>query len=226
MKTWLQRRSTRLVIGWMAAAGIGMVAVWETLELTQVVFRGRPVYDDVFFVFLLFLVGSGLGLLHGAALAYLGRADAMPSKEVIKNLFRALIGAAPVGLLAFVVASWISLSTVALQTDRGGLWILALLGWLVAALLWGYVDYQSVIALRIAYGRWVGGWAGAAAAVLGFGVLLFLWLARTSGGGAPPEVDVVAGFLVAFLVAVWIGIPAVTVIVLLIGGASRRRRHS
>lgn len=208
------------MLGWTAVGGIGMVAVWETLELTQVVVRGRAVYDDVFLVLLLFLVGSALGVAHGSVLAYLGRADERSPREALGILARALIGTAPMGLLAFAVASWVSLTTVALQNDRGSLWILAGLGWLVAAVLWGYVGHESVAAVRSAYRRWTGGGMGVVGVGLAFIAVLVLWLLRTSGGGAPPEVDVVGALLIAFLATVWVGIPLITLITL---AASRTR---
>lgn len=220
---WIHQPCTRLVVSWMMAGGIGLVAVWETLELTRIVVRDRPVYDHLFFALLVFLVGSGLGLLHGGVLAYLARAEFDDVSCARRRLLAALVAALPAGAAAFVVASWLSLSTVALQTGPPALWLLAMLGWFLAAVVWGTAGYQALAALRLAYARWVGGAFGLAGAVLSFGLIFLVWLRYAMGTSTPLEVDVIAGSMVAFLVTVWLVVPAVTVIGLAIVGARARR---
>jgi len=209
----------------MAAGGTGMVAIWESLEMSQIIMRGRAVYDNLFLALALFLLGTLLGLLHGSVLAYVGRSDFCSTRRTRQQLLRAFVASVPLGLVALVVASWLSLTSVALQSGPRLLWALALLGWLASAGMWGYAAYESTGACRIAFARWAGGAIGLAVAGLAFVLVFLLSLVYTSGEGPPLEVDLVAAWFVSFLATVWIVIPFLTILSLAIVGSRFRRQH-
>jgi hypothetical protein len=159
----------------------------------------------------LYILGAALGLVHGAALGYLGRGD-LSRREALSRLGMAALYTVPVVAVGFVVAGWIAMTIVSLYVGKVVAYLGAGLGWaiglavVVAAVRYGWR------ALRNAYAAWQHAAAGTALVSASFAALLIVFLAeRPILWGLHFRVTEVGAVLLALFVALWIGIPVVTV---------------
>lgn len=130
----------------------GLIAA---LVVTAHVFAGN-LSSSVSFVTtsLFFLVGSVIGFLHGALLAYLGRPAEVSRARALKRLALAVLYDVPAVLAGWLVAMVLALSASSLMAGRAVTFAVTGVGWLAAALLLWWAFEETADALRNLLRRW------------------------------------------------------------------------
>jgi hypothetical protein len=199
----------RIVVSWPLAGGLiagGYLVAAATLS-SQASLSGVPQMTT-----LLFALGAGAGLAHGALLGYLCHDPARTRYQVLCTMVRASVWVIPGLLLSWVAAMWISLTTSMLvnstPSTMGMVWLAV--SWLfgLAVLIWAALaGFQGVVA---AFRRWPDVRFAAVITSLAFAVLVTLFLSD------PPEiwftdlrVTSVGAVILAFGASVWIALPVV-----------------
>jgi hypothetical protein len=160
----------------------------------------------------LFVVGSVLGFAHGAVLGWMGRPKTVSRREALGGLALALAYAVPALLLAWLVAGWIAMTSVALYAGK----TMALAGcgvaWLVGLGLLVVAAENSWEALRGAYAGWSNARVATLLVAAIFGGLLATLLAeRPELWGLSLRVTPVGAVLLAVAATIWLAGPVVTV---------------
>ncbi len=157
---------------------------------------------------LFYAVASVLGFLHGGLLGYAGRPEMESRGRALRHLALALLYAAPVLLLGWLLGMLMVMSAVAYLTGRIGTLVVGGIGWLgaLAVLAWAWV--ASSEALSNLLRRWPPARALFVALGLGFLALLPLFLATRPSiwvlGVRPTRT---AAAIMAAAATAWIGGP-------------------
>lgn len=160
----------------------------------------------------LFIMGSAFGFVHGAILAYFGRAPETSRPDAVRAIGRSVLYSIPSLAIAWAVAGWMALALLVRQ-DPGPLPVFGVgVGWLLGLLaLWIAVSYGRrgfAQALR----RWPDRVAGTLLVAGAFAALsAVLLISRPElwwGGGAP---GFPASIIFAGGITVWLVGPLVTV---------------
>lgn len=160
----------------------------------------------------LFLVGSVLGLIHGAVLGYLGRPFGTSPKAARRDFLLAGLYAVPGLAVAWLAAVWVAMTLIAGYTGRTGALIGVAVGWLAAALILATTAVHVWRALRNAYARWPERRVGTVVVAGTFAALLLTFLAdRPELWGMRVRVTETGAVLLAALIALWVAGPLVTV---------------
>ncbi|HSJ14726.1 MAG TPA: hypothetical protein VK939_09925 [Longimicrobiales bacterium] len=159
----------------------------------------------------LYLMGAFLGFAHGTVLGWFARGE-MTARQFLGRLGLAAAYTIPVLALGFIVAGWIAMTVVAMYLGKpvalGGV----VMGWVVGAALVLSAAGYGVAAAKQAFARW-GAHAplGTALTAATFASLLILFLAeRPTIWGLQFRVTEVGAVLLAWIVAVWVAGPVIT----------------
>ncbi len=101
-----------------------------------------------------FLVGSLVGFVHGALLAYLGRPSDVTWRLAIRRLGLSLLYDVPAVMLGWVVAMVITLSAVSAMSGRIAAVAVSAVGWIAAALVLWWAIEETMDAGRNLFRRW------------------------------------------------------------------------
>ena len=164
----------------------------------------------------LFVLGAVLGFVHGGVLGWLGQPADMPRREALFGLAMAAAYAVPALLLAWLVAGWIAMTTVALYAGN----TLALVGvgvaWAVGLVVVAMGAEEGWGALRGAYARWPHARFGTLLVAAVFGGLLAVFLTeRPELWGVHVRVKPIGAVLLAAAATLWLAGPLVTLALLI-----------
>ncbi len=157
---------------------------------------------------LLFLIGGGLGLVHGALLGYLGRDTEMSSLEALESLVVGVFLAIPALVFAWLVAAWIAMTAPALSMGEAMVVGIVAAGWVVGAAICCWGAWQGWQALQNILDRWPAHRPGVVilAVVLVFLLVSFLsW--QPEVWGTDMRVTGVGALLLAIGATIWIAAP-------------------
>jgi hypothetical protein len=160
----------------------------------------------------LFVIGAALGFVHGAVLGWMGRSEEESRKATLGSLAMGAAYAVPALLVAWLIAGWIAMTSVALYAGKAPAIIGCGLAWLVGFGLVVLAAENGWAALRTAYA----GWSNARVATLLvaglFGGLLAVFLAEQPQiWGLQLRVTPVGAVLLALAMTLWLAGPVVTV---------------
>ena len=159
----------------------------------------------------LYVLGAVLGLLHGAALGFVGRGK-LTRTEALNRLGIAALYAVPALAVGFVVTGWIAMTMVSLYLGKVTAYIGAALGWLAGLAVVAAAAWYGWRALRNAYAAWPQARVTSALVSACFAALLIVFLAdRPMLWGLPFRVTEVGAVLLALFVTLWIALPAVSI---------------
>lgn len=165
----------------------------------------------------LFVVGAVLGFIHGAVLGWMGRPKSVNRPEALGGLALSLAYAVPAMLVAWLVAGWIGMTSVALYAGHTAALVGCGVAWLVGIGLVAVAAGHGVEALRTAYSGWSNARAATLLVAAIFGGLLAVFLAdRPQLWGLPLRVTPVGAVLLAMAATIWLAGPMVTVALVLI----------
>jgi hypothetical protein len=200
-------RCVRLVLSWTVAGGVagggilvGALTIAGVLE-PGVQLLAAPV---------LFIAGAVLGLLHGGALALVGRPSCLTRRGAFGQALIAGAISVPLLALGWVVTASISL-TAALMTEMRASWLVfAAGGWAIGLVLCGWAAVEGLGALRIAFGRWPQGRAGSVllTTILGATIALFAHV-HPPILGTGLRLNGLGAIALALATTVWVALPAV-----------------
>lgn len=197
----------RVMLSWVAAGGIACGGVLiGSLTIAGYVSPGLQLLAAP----VLFLVGSFLGAVHGAILAFAGRPDTLSRGAAIRRIFLAGLASIPVMGATWVITAGISLTAALVREWRPTWGFLALGGWVFGLSLCLWAAVEGWRALRCAYARWP---EGRLCTTLTTAILivasLFLVRARPGVWGTDLRLNGVGAFALAVAVTLWIGFPLV-----------------
>ncbi len=159
----------------------------------------------------LFLAGAILGLLHGAALGYLGRPFGTSPRAALRDLALAGLYAVPGLAIAWLAAVWVAMTLIAGYTGRTGALIGSGLGWIASATILAFAAGHAWRALRNAYARWQEHRVGTVVVAGSFAALLVTFLAdRPEIWGTHVRFTETGAVLLSAALAVWVAGPLVT----------------
>ena len=155
-----------------------------------------------------FLLGAALGLVHGLALAVVGRPLGTSWAQTASSLGVAAVAVLPGLPLAWVAAVFISLTPVSFSIERPLLFVAVGVGWAVGLSICAWAVLEGYRALQNALIRWPEARTGGPLVSGVFVVMLLLCLKidpeilrfRISGWSAVP---------LAMALTVWVGLPLV-----------------
>jgi hypothetical protein len=160
----------------------------------------------------LFIVGTLLGLVHGATLAWFGRPDTQTRGEALGSIALGALYAVIGSAVAWLVSGWIAMTVVAAYMKRafaiGGVAV----AWLVGAGIVAMALRYAVPALRNAYARWPERKLGTALVAASFFALLILFFANHPViWGTPFIVNEIGAVLLAAFLTIWVAGPVISI---------------
>ena len=202
------------MIAWAAAGGIGLGGLLVALMTLSGRLSGFGLFMTASG---LFVVGALLGLVHAAVLGYLGRPAGTRPRDALGDLGRGAVYALVALPFAWIVTMWIALSMPAVYMDRTAALIGVGFGWVAGAAVVAAAAVAGWRMLRNAYGRWPEREAGTVLVGTTFAALLVLFLMdRPEIWGVHLRVTETGAVLLAAVLTVWLGGPAITVALRLI----------
>lgn len=160
----------------------------------------------------LFVVGAVLGFSHGAVLGWLGRPPEMSRKEAAGSIAFGAAYAVPALLVAWLLAGWIAMTSVALYGGQTAPIIGCGVAWLAGLGLLAVAAEQGWGCLRCAYGGWSNARVATLLVAALFGGLLAVFLAEQPQlWGLELQVTTVGAVLLALAATLWLAGPLVTV---------------
>lgn len=197
----------RVMLSWIAAGGVASGGILVgALTIAGYVSPGLQLLAAP----VLFLLGSFLGAVHGAVLAFAGRPDTLSRGAAIRRILLAGLASIPVMGATWVVTAGISLTAALVREWRLTWGILSLGGWLFGVALCSWAAVEGWRSLRCAYGRWP---EGRLCTALTTGILIVasLVLVRVRPGiwGTELRLNGFGAVALAFAVTLWFGFPLV-----------------
>jgi hypothetical protein len=160
----------------------------------------------------LFVVGATLGFLHGAVLGWLGRPSEMTRRSALGALAMSVVYTVPALLVAWLVAGWIGMTSVALYAGRVPGLVGCGVAWMIGLGLLVVAAEQGWVALRGAYAGWRNARVSTLLVAALFGGLLAVFLAEQPElWGLRLRVTPVGAVLLALGATLWLAGPTVTV---------------
>lgn len=160
----------------------------------------------------LFVVGAVLGFAHGAVLGWLGRPDGMSRRAVLGRLGLAAAYAVPALLLAWLLAGWIAMTSIALYAGKTAPIVGCGVAWLAGLGLVALAGENGWEALRNAYAGWSNARVATLIVAALFGGLLAVFLAEQPQlWGLRLRLTPVGAVLAAMAATLWLAGPMVTV---------------
>lgn len=211
----------RVALSWAAASGLLAGGAWVALLAGT----GRTSASTSWFIStLFFVVFGGLGFVHGGVLGYLGRIREQSRWRVARSLFWSAVLGAPVLLLMYEIAIWISMTSVALMMPRPALLIGVSVSWLVLLGTCAVAVWQGVVALRRAYAQWPDCRLGTLLLAATFAFLLLSFLSEPPVvWGSDLRVTGIGALLLAAGVTAWIASPLIVIALQLLHRRLQRR---
>lgn len=216
----------RTVLSFTMAGGVLLGGALVAL----LVFVGAVSPDTVrMFSGAFFVAGAAGGLVQGVVLAVLGREEGASPGSALLGAVAVVPWLLPALALSGVAAAWLSLSWAALHLDRAGVVLGAALGCAAALATCAWAAAEGAASARRALSRWPG-WPVGVGAPAGIFCGLAAWLHVT--GPAIPLTRLpatgTAAVVVAAVLTLWVGIPAVAAALFLArrAGAAARSRAS
>jgi hypothetical protein len=202
-------RTGRVALSWAMAGGIGLGGVAVSLMTLM----GRMSANALMLTTTgLFIVGAVLGFAHGAVLGAFGRNEGRTRSDAVRSLGKGALYAIPGLAVAWLAASWISMTVVARYTATIPAYAGAAVGWIGGAMVLAWATVEGVKALRMAYSRWPEWQLGTAVVSLSFAALLVIFLSdRPELWGTRLRVTETGAVLMAAVSALWIVGPMTTV---------------
>lgn len=160
----------------------------------------------------LFVVGAVLGFMHGAVLGWMGRPEGEPRRATIGSLAMGAAYAVPTLLVAWLIAGWVGMTSVALYAGKTGAIVGCGVAWLVGFGLVALAAENGWGALREAYAGWSNARVATLLVAALFGGLLAVFLAEQPRiWGFELRVTPVGAVLVALAATLWLAGPIITV---------------
>ena len=160
----------------------------------------------------LFVVGAVLGFVHGAVLGWMGRPAGEPRRATLGSLAMAAAYAVPTLLVAWLIAGWVGMTSVALYAGKTAAIVGCGVAWLVGFGLVALAAEYGWGALRSAYAGWSNARVATLLVVALFGGLLAVFLAEQPRiWGLELRVTPVGAVLLALAATLWFAGPIVTV---------------
>jgi len=209
----------RVLIAWVVAGGI---VAGGFLPGTAAVLERTSASIGLGAVALLFVLGAAAGAVHGGLLGYIGRGP-VEKDLALRSLVVGAVVAIPSAGVAFLVASWASMSGMALTVAELHLQIGAAVSWALGIGVSVWAAIEGARAIRAAYERWNEPLLGTVLLSFVFAFLAYAFT-RTNPEiwGTNVQVVGLGAVLLAFGATVWIALPVVAVSLHLI----RRRMGS
>ncbi len=200
----------RVVVSWTTTGGvaaggllIGLTALGNPEE-AQALLPLAPV---------LFLLGAAAGLVHGGALAYVGRPLSCQGRAAVTSILFSLIVVFPALVVAWVAAAWISLTSAVLSLGGASTILVTSLGWLAGVALCCWAAVEGWYAIERAFTRWPESRPGA---LLISGALAILALTfvthRPPIGHTELRLTGFGAVVLALVATIWIATPVVIVL--------------
>lgn len=120
---------------------------------------------------LLYMVGAGLGLLHGVVLGLLGRPEGTTRREAAGQMAHGLIYLAPALLLGWLTAGWVAALPIALHGHKFLGTAMSVLAWVIMAGAVAFAGSAGLDAAKLAYRRWQDRVPGTIAVIATFAAL-------------------------------------------------------
>ncbi len=143
---------------------------------------------------LLYMVGAGLGLVHGLALGIFGRAEGTTPRQAAGQMAHGTIYLVPALLLGWLTAGWVAALPIALHSHKILATGMLVFAWVIMAGTAAFAVSAGLDAAKLAYRRWpdrVPGTIGVVATFLALAVMVMvrrpqIWFTdiRLSGIGA------------------------------------------
>lgn len=159
----------------------------------------------------LFVVGAGMGYVHGAVLGWMGRPKEMTREAAIGSLAMGAAYAIPALLVAWLVTGWVGMTSLALYAGKTAAVVGCGVAWLVGFALVVVAVEQGWGALRSAYAGWSNARAATLLVAMLFGALLAVFLSeQPSIWGLKLRVTPVGAVLLAVAATLWLAGPMIT----------------
>lgn len=160
----------------------------------------------------LFVVGAVLGFVHGAVLGWMGRPAGASRKSSLAGLALAAAYAIPALLVAWLVAGWIGMTSIALYAGKTAAIVGCGIAWFVGLGAVAVAGENGWKALRNAYAGWSNARVGTLIVAALFGGLLAVFLAEQPRiWGLSLRLTPVGAVLAALAATLWLAGPMVTV---------------
>ncbi|HSM07298.1 MAG TPA: hypothetical protein VK858_21905 [Longimicrobiales bacterium] len=194
----------RTTISWSLAGGPLLVLLFLLTGAAPHLLGGT----SISFVAGLALLGTLIGMLHGGALALLGRPEGSKVVPCAKCVAKCVALGPVAAAFGVVVASWLSLSPFMPVLENPFARLLVAVSWIGAFALGLWAFWEGVRALSAAHRRL----PGYPAVPLGLVALFLVGAVGLSAQfpGRPeelPDLSAVGGVLVAGMGTVWVGLP-------------------
>ena len=199
----------RVLVAWVMAGG---VIAGGFIPGTASVLQRTSASVGLGAVALLFGLGAAAGLAHGGLLGYIGRKAQQRRGDAIRSLVLGAVVAVPCAAIAFLVATWISMSGMALSLDELNVQVGSAVGWAAGIALCAWAALDGWRAFRGAYERWNESATGTILLSVIFALLAYAFT-RTNPEiwGTNVRVVGVGAVLLAFGATIWIALPVVAV---------------
>lgn len=212
----------RVQLAWTMAGGVlagGLLMVLATV--THTMNSGLALYSTSVF----FLLGAVLGLVHGLALAVVGRPLRATWTETVSSLGLATLAVVPGVLLAWVTALFISMTPLSLSLGRPLLWVAVAGGWTVGLSICAWAALEGYRAFQNALVRWPEARTGGPLITGVFVAVLVLCL-KTDPQILRIRISGWSSIVLAVGLTIWVGLPLVVLAIHLfkrLGRASLRQ---
>lgn len=196
----------RLEVAWAMAGGI----MAGGPLVASIMLSGRASSSMLMTITsVLFVIGGGLGLLHGAVLGYLGRDQGCSGHRAVQSLVMGVFVAVPALLLAWLIALWIGLTAAALSLHWYALLGIVAVGWVLAGVICCWGAWQGWLAMGNMLERWPRYRAGIVVLAVVFVFLLVSFLVwQPEIWWTELRVTGVGAVLLAVGVTIWVAAPA------------------
>jgi len=196
----------RLEVAWAMAGGI----VAGGPLVASIMLSGRASSSMLMTITtVLFVIGGALGLVHGAALGYLGREADCTGPRAVQSLVLGVFVAVPALVLAWLIALWISLTAAAVSLRWWALLAIVAVGWLTGGVICFWGAWQGWRALGNMLERWPQHRAGIVILAVVFVFLLVSFLVwQPEVWWTELRVTGVGAVLLAVGVTIWVAAPA------------------
>jgi len=200
----------RIVVSWTTTGGVAAGGL-----LVGVTALGSPEEAQALLPLspILFVLGAAAGLVHGSALAYVGRPLTTSGRAAVASILLSFVALIPALAVAWVAAAWISLTSAVLTLRGPTTATVTSVGWLVGMALGCWAAIEGWQGLERAFTRWPESRPGALliSAALAILALVFL-MHRPPIGHTELHLTGFGAVILALAATIWIATPVVIVL--------------